>query len=302
MEQKYGEFVGVDNLYYAVISGDNNSAYTVGAPVYLAPVAEIAGAPEVNNNTTYYDNKAANNYVTEGKTELKVVVSNVPAQTLATLLGKNYNVTAGRVYDNGEANPPSVALGFRYNMGKDGYRYYWFLKGTFSGGSEDATSKSADVDVKTYELTFTAVTTDYAWTVGSNTLSLKRVYGDTSDGAFSATGWFNQVQTPASVGAPAAIALSSSVPADGASTVSRSSTVVLTFNNKIASEAISLINTSSGDITTITKSWDVTGKILTLTPSTQLAATTKYVIAINGVVDVFGQRLADVGRDFTTTA
>lgn len=196
MDQKYGEFVGVDNLYYAIISADTSAAYTAGTPVYLAPVAEIAGAPETNVVTTYYDNKAGNNFVTEGKTELKVVVSNIPAQTMATLLGKHYDATSGRVFDSGEAHPPNVALGFRYNMGAGGYRYYWYLKGTFSGGSEDAASKTADVDVKNYELTFTAVTTDHQWTIDSKSQSLKRVFGDTANQTFSATGWFSSVQTP----------------------------------------------------------------------------------------------------------
>ena len=86
--KKYGEFVGVDNLYYALISADTAAAYTAGTPEYLAPVAEIAGEPEVANKTTYYENKPANNYVTEGKTELNVTVSNVPAQLAAILPGQ----------------------------------------------------------------------------------------------------------------------------------------------------------------------------------------------------------------------
>lgn len=196
MEQKYGEFIGVDSLYYALVTKDDATSYTAGTPVYLAPVAEIAGSPEISNKTTYYDNKAGNNYVTEGKTELKVVVSNIPANVMATILGKKFDTLTGRVYDNGQANPPNIALGFRYNMGSNGFRYYWYLNGTVSGGSEDAQSKSSDVNEKTYELTFTAVTTAHEFTVDGEKMSLKRVFGDTSETAFDATGWFTEVQTP----------------------------------------------------------------------------------------------------------
>lgn len=202
MDQKYGEFVGVDSIYTADVLTDDVGGITFGTPEYLAPAAEIAGEPEVNNVTTYYDNKAANNYVTEGKTELKVVVSNIPAVVMADHLGKAYDATNGRVYDNGEANPPDKAIGFRYNMGKNGYRYYWYLKGTFSGGTEEAATKTTDVDAKTYELTYTAVTTTHEFTVGTEKMSLKRVFGDTADENFDPVGWFAQVQTPNAIGAP----------------------------------------------------------------------------------------------------
>lgn len=199
MDQKYGEFVGVDELHFAVITSDTEEEYAAETPEYLAPTAEIAGQPEINNTTTYYDNKAANNYVTEGKTELTITVSNVSAQLAAKLLGKDYDAEHGRVYDSGEANPPPVAVGFRFNMGTDGYRYYWYLKGTFSGGSEEAASKSENVDVRTYQLTYTAVTTTHKWNINGKTKSLKRVFADTSDSNFDPKDWFSEVQTPDTV-------------------------------------------------------------------------------------------------------
>lgn len=302
MDQQYGEFIGVDNVHYAIHTADTEAAFTTQAPEYLAPVAEIAGSPEVSNKTTYYDNKAANNYVTEGKTELKIIVSNVPGKKAATLLGKKYDAASGRIYDSGEANPPDVALGFRFNMGKDGHRYYWYHKGTFSGGTEEAATKKEDIDEKTYELTYTAVTTTHEWDIDGEMKSLKRVFADTADPAFDPAGWFTQVQTPTTVGAPAAVALSSSVPADGASGVSKSAGIVLTFNNKIKSEAISIIDTASGDVVAVSRAWDAAGKVLTLTPSSALAGTTKHIISIAGVVDIYGQSLAASSRDFTTVA
>jgi len=202
MDQKYGEFIGVDNLYIAEITEDSDDAYEADTPEYLAPVAEIGGTPEVSNITTYYDNKAANNYVTEGKTELKIVVANLPAEMMAMILGKDFNAGNGRVYDSGEPDPPDLALGFRYNMGKSGYRYYWYYKGNFSGGVEEAITKKESLEIKTYTLTFTAMSTQYLFEVEYDDKALKRVYADTAETAFDETGWFEQVQTPESVGAP----------------------------------------------------------------------------------------------------
>ena len=301
MDQKYGEFVGVDSLFYAKILADTLAAYTAGTPTFLAPAAEVAGSPKVAVKTTYYDNKPGNVYTTEGETEVKVVISNVPAPIAADLLGKYYDVASGRVYDIGEAKPPYVALGFRYNMGEDDYRHFWYLKGKFSAGSEEAKSKSGDVDPKTYELTFTALTTVHLWNINGAPKSLKRVYGDTADSAFNPTDWFSQVQTPDTVSAPSTLALSSIVPADDATGVAVGAVIVLTFNNKIAAESITLIS-AAGVVVAITKTFDTTGKILTLTPSSNLSASTAYIVSIAGVVDIYGKALAAVAMNFTTAA
>ncbi len=302
MDQKFGEFVGVDNLYAAIIIEDSEANYSAEAPEYLAPVAEIAGGAETTSTQTYYDNKPANNYVSEGITTLTITISGISADIAAKYLGKKYDVVTGRVYDDGEPNPPDVALSFRYNKGKDGYRYYQYLKGNFAGGAEEAvTKKENGVEIKTYQLTYTAYTTVHQWEIDGEMKSLKRIYADTSDPAFKPVGWFTQVQTPDTSGAPEVVALSSIVPNDGASAVDLDTDIVLTFNNKILSEEIVLLNGSTGDVVAGTKSWNAAGKVLTFTPDANLAANTKYIVSVTGVVDVYKQKLTATGIDFTTT-
>lgn len=301
MDKQYGEFVGVDNLHYAIVT-DTEDSYSATTPKYLAPAAEVAAEAEVNNTSSYYDNVAGNNYVTEGVTTVTVTVSGIPVKLAAILLGKDYDEATGRLYDSGQPNPPDIAFGYRANIGRSDYRYTWYAKGTFSGGAEEAASKSNDIEIKTYQLTYTAISTTRKFTIKGEEKPLKKNSGDTTDPAFNPDGWFSQVQTPDNSGKPAALVLDSIVPAAGAATVARNSKVVLTFNNKIASESVLLINSTSGDVTAATKSWDAAHKVLTLTPTAQLAATTHYIVAIGGVVDVYGQALAATTKDFTTVA
>ncbi len=300
MDKKYGEFVGVDKLHFAEITSDDESGYVAAAPEYLAPAAEIAGEAEVNNTPTYYDNKPGFNYVSEGVTTLTITVSNIPARLAARLLGKSYDTASGRVYDSGQPNPPELALGFRYNMGPSDYRYYWYLKGTFSGGAEEAATKSNDVDIRTYQLTYTAVATTYEWSIEGEDKSLKRVFADTSDSAFDASGWFTQVQTPDTSGAPNAIQLINISPVDGDTAVDVNDTVVLTFNNKIDTEAVTLIDSTDGNVVPAEKAWNAAGTLLTITPDESLSAATKYIVSVAGVKDIYGQVLAASGSDFTT--
>lgn len=301
MDQKYGEFIGVDNLHAAIITEDSESNYITEAPEYLAPSAEIAGEPEIENQPTYYDNVPAGNYVSEGPTTLTMIVSGIPADKAAKYLGKYYDAATGRVLDTGEPNPPDCAVSFRFNRGKNGYRYYQYLKGTFSGGSEEAVTKKNNIEIKTYQLIFTAVNTTHEWLVDGVMKTLKRIFGDTSDPALDPAGWFTQVQTPDTTSAPDAIELSSIVPADGAPAVALDAAVVLTFNNKIVANEVTLIDSDTGNVVAVTKTLNATGKVLTLTPEAALTADTKYIVSIAGVVDAYGQKLAATGSDFTTT-
>lgn len=198
MDKQYGEFVGVDSLYAAIVTADTETAYTAGTPEYLAPTAEISSDTKTDSSTTYYDNVPGFTYNSEGVTTLKVTISGLPAAKAAKYLGKYYDEATGLVLDTGEPNPPDVALAFRFNKGADGYRYYQYLKGVFSGGSEGASSKSDKIDAKTYELTYSAVVTTHQWNIDGKQKGLKRIYADTTDENFtSAATWFNIVKVPA---------------------------------------------------------------------------------------------------------
>lgn len=303
MDNKYGEFVGVDSVHVADLIEDSEENYIADTPQYFAPVAEIASEAEVNNETTYYDNLPANNYVTEGATTLTITVSGVPANLAAKYLGKKYDPATGRVYDSGEPDPPSCALSFRFNKGSDGYRYYQYLKGNFSGGTEEAATKSGgSIDIKTYQMTFTAVATTHKWEIDGELKPQKRVFGDTTDPAFDPTNWFNTVQTPDTGGTPDALEISSSLPADEDTGVAIDVNPTITFNNKIVSSIITLVDTSTLVAVSAITNLDSTRKIVTITPDVDLSSSTEYAIMITEVKDIYGQKLQNEVITFTTGA
>lgn len=98
---------------------------------------------------------------------------------------------------------------------------------------------------------------------------------------------------------PAALALVSIVPDDDDTDVAVGTTIVLTFNNKIASEAIS-VTSDIGTIVAGTKAWDTAGKVLTFTPTSALENDTVYLVSVAGVADIYGQSLATAIKNFTT--
>lgn len=297
MDKQYGEFVGVDSLHFALVT-DTESSYSATTPEYLAPTAEIAAEAETNNTPTYYDNVPGNNYVSEGVTTVTITVSNVPVKKAALLLGKDFDESTGRLIDSGMPNPPDVALGYRANIGRSDHRYTWYAKGTFSGGAEEAATKTSDVDIRTYQLTYTAVATTKTFLIKGEQKPIKKISGDTTDPAFNPAGWFTQVQTPDTATPPDALAVTS-VPATDATGVSIDSDIVFTFTNKVKSYSVTLIDELLQRVGA-SAALSADGKVLTVSPAGDLSASTNYVAILTDVQDVYGQHLPDTMVNFGT--
>jgi methionine-rich copper-binding protein CopC len=154
-------------------------------------------------------------------------------------------------------------------------------------------------------LTYTGLVTVHEFDVpdpdnpGSTKKSgVKGVQADTTDAAFAgADAWFAQVQTPETLGTPAALTMTSN-PAANATGVAVGIKPALTFSNAIAEDAVTLIK-SDGTLVATTKSYDAAGKVLTITPTVALTSAGVYSIIVAGVKDVYGQALETAAIKFT---
>ena len=303
MNSEYGELVNLDNMHYALVRADTLLQYLTDAVSVLAPAGEIQHEAKADINTRYYNGVAMFTTVTEGATNVKITVSGVPMKLAAILTGKPYDETRGIMIDTGDAsNTPDCALSGRMELGDGGYRYFQYLKGKFSMGAQTAQTRKEKTTEKTIDLTYTALTTVHEFTMPDASLKgIKGLFADTTDAAFT-TGdsWFAQTQTPDTLGAVTAIALSSVVPANNASGVVVSTSPVLTFNNVVSADDILLIKTTDNSIVSVNKSYDATGKVLTIAPKTNLTAATLYMLVVSGVEDIYGQTLTQSVVKFTT--
>lgn len=296
---EYKSKVGLRDIYYALVTQDDQNGYTVGSPVYLAPALTASQEPAVNTKTQYADDGPFDAMTAEGETKITLEVTNVPLSVLAVLTGSVYDNTNVRMFDNGGV-PPYIAMGFRSKKSSGGYVYYWYLKGRFSKPKDEAQSDSDTPNPKPNQLIFTALKTIFQWTMGSVVDGVKRVLGDTDATGFSATNWFTAVQTPV-YGAVPALTLTP-VPADNAGSIVVSAPITLTFSNAIVTgtNGIVLMKQSDRSIPTATYAINTALKIVTITPTGNLTAATIYYITVADVTDVYGQKLTDTVLKFTT--
>ncbi|HCW79594.1 MAG TPA: hypothetical protein DG942_00640 [Ruminococcaceae bacterium] len=300
MRSEYGELIGLDNLHCAQVLADNDASYQTGPNKYLAPAAEMKKEAKVETTPRYYDNKAMFSSASEASTNITLTVSGVPSKKAAELTGKPYDAARGIMIDTGDvSNAPYYALSTRAELGDGGHRYYQFLKGQFALGAETTKTKEDKVTANTVDLTYTGLVTIHEFTMpDGKKKGAKGVQADTTDPAFAgADAWFAQVQTPETLGKPAALTMTSD-PENDATGVAADAKPVLTFSNAISMDAVSIV-TTDGTLVDFTPSLDAAGKVMTLAPKAALTSGAAYTVVVAGVADVFGQSIDPTAIKFT---
>lgn len=302
---EYKSIVNVDSAYYALIEQDNDAGYVVGTPKRLAPAMELKGASESSSETQYADGEVNDIVGAEGPTKFEIKLPSLPEDTASELLGSVYDTATGRFFDDADpAQAPFFALGYRFKKSNGKYRYRWYLRCRAEKPDEEGMSESDKVSLGTTTLKIVAVKTMHKFDLkgdGSRVKSVKRVHGDEEIVNFDGATWFNAVQTPVA-GTPGAFSVTP-VPADGATGVSVSANLTLTFSNPLAGgreAGITLINLDAQAPVAVARTINAERTVVTLNPNSDLSASTDYAIIVHDVVDIHGQALADTVINFTT--
>lgn len=280
---------GVNNVVYWIMTDNTNSAATYGTVYSLPGIMSAKITHSSDSQMISADDQISEIIYGSGSDAVEMQQKNIPLDDLARLLG--HSIVNGVMIRNKDDIAPEVAFAYQSKKSNGAIEYDKYLCGRFMEPDKEAASDGEKVDpkFKTIKGTFYPRKLDG--------YSSKQMESDsTTFDSDNVAAWFTAVDGSA----PSAIALSSIVPAADATAVSRSSTIVLTFNNKIADSNIMLVNSPLGTILAVSKVWDTTGKILTITPTATMAATSRHAVVYANVVDVYGQELADGISYFTT--
>jgi len=236
---------------------------------------------------------------------MELMSPNFAESVIAQLKGATFDSATGRVFDDADpALAPYFALGYRFKKSNGHYRYRWYLKCRVEPPGEEAQSESNSVNFKPQTLKIRALKTIYKFDLlgdASKMKGVKRVHGDEDADNFDASTWFNAVQQPVA-GSPGAFTVTP-VPADGASGVSVSANLTLTFSNALAgnSEAgIVLVDADSQAPVAVARTINSGRTVVTLDPSSDLDSATNYLIILHDVYDIHGQALTNTVVNFTT--
>lgn len=216
----------------------------------------------------------------------------------------------------GQQNRQSFGLSYKTLLGNDaegtdhGYKLHlvYGAKASPSEKSYETVNETPDAITFSWDITTTPVSVPGLKPSASITIDSTKVNSEAlealEDILYGTVGGDPRLPLPPEVaaimggGAPAALTVSC-VPADQGTGVAVGANIVLTFNNKIAREAI-VVTKDDGTIVAGTKTFDADGKVLTFNPNSNLSVSSSYLVTIGGVVDIYNQLLAASVINFTT--
>lgn len=196
VKQTAEEFIGLDKLWIAQVTADDEDAYTVGEPEYFAPTAQLTKTTSAEVKNSYYDNGVYRVLTNEDSDELKILTPALDLATLAKITGKVIDTDSLALLDSGEPETVYFALMARALMSDYTYRYFCWHKVSFKVPDEDIATKKDSIDNKGQELTATAVRTIHQYSIGGKMKGIKRIVADERDGKIDASKWYEAVPLP----------------------------------------------------------------------------------------------------------
>lgn len=133
---KRSRFVGLKDIYVALVTENTESAYTAGAPVKLARAITASISDGRSSEELESDDGTEETLDAYEGTEVEIEVNSLAPQDLALLFGHTYE--NGYLVKKRDDRAPEVALGYRARKLDRTYEFVWLYCGRFSEGREES--------------------------------------------------------------------------------------------------------------------------------------------------------------------
>ncbi|KAA9590140.1 major tail protein [Listeria monocytogenes] len=187
--------IGLDKLYYATITDDENGEEIYGTPTQLAKAISAELSVELAEATLYADDGAAE-IVKEFKNgTISLGVDDIGSTTAAALTG----VTVDKnnvVVSNSEDGGDPVAVGFRAKKSNGKYKYYWLYRVKFGIPATNLATKGDSITFSTPTIEGTVLRRNKSDTSGKHPWKAEVTEGDKDVPTAVISGWYTEVYEP----------------------------------------------------------------------------------------------------------
>ena len=187
--------IGLDKLYYAKITEDENGNETYATPVQLAKAMNADLSVELAETTLYADDGAAE-IVKEFKNgTLSLGVDDVGASVASDLTGATIDAN-GVVVSTSEDGGDPVAVGFRAKKSNGKYKYYWLYRVKFGIPATNLATKGDSITFSTPTIEGTILRRNKVDGNGKHPWKAEVTEGDSAVTADTITNWYKEVYEP----------------------------------------------------------------------------------------------------------
>lgn len=187
--------IGLDSLYYAKITEDQNGIETYGTPKVLAKAMTAELSIELIEAILYADD-GASEVVKEFKSGALTLgiddIGSLVAQDLTGCKIDSNNVVVSRSEDGGSP----VAVGFRAKKANGKYRYFWLYRVIFSVPATSLATKGDSITFSSPTIEGTVFRRNKLDGENKHPWKAEVTEGDTGVSASTVTSWFTSVYEP----------------------------------------------------------------------------------------------------------
>jgi len=153
--------IGVDRLFYALITQDDASAIVYGSTVQMQGVSQVGYNPNTQLAVYYADDGAYESVSQDGEADISINVADIDPAIYAEIMGVTQSASNGVISEGKEDSAPLLAIGYRTQKSNGEYRYIWVLKGRFGKPQLVAQTKGATINMQEREIMFKGLNRDY---------------------------------------------------------------------------------------------------------------------------------------------
>jgi phi13 family phage major tail protein len=187
--------IGLDSLYYAKITEDENGIETYGTPKVLAKAMTAELSVELIEAILYADD-GASEVVKEFKSGALTLgiddIGSIVAQDLTGCKIDSNNVVVSRSEDGGSP----VAIGFRAKKANGRYRYFWLYRVIFSVPATSLATKGDSITFSSPTIEGTVFRRNKLDGENKHPWKAEVTEGDIGVAASIISGWFTSVYEP----------------------------------------------------------------------------------------------------------
>ena len=187
--------IGLDKLFYAKITEDDNGDETYASPMQMAKAMSADLSVELAEATLYADDGAAE-IVKEFKSgTLSLGVDDIGAAVASDLTGANIDAN-GVVISTSEDGGDPVAVVFRAKKANGKYKYYWLYRVKFGIPATNLATKGDSITFSTPTIEGTILRRNKLDGKGKHPWKAEVTEGDATVGADTIANWYKEVYEP----------------------------------------------------------------------------------------------------------
>ena len=187
--------IGLDKLYYAPITEDENGEETYGTPVQLAKAISAELSVELAEATLYADD-GASEVVKEFKSgTLSLGVDDIGPSVASDLSGVTIDKNNVIIASSEDTTSP-VAIGFRAKKSNGKYKYFWLYRVKFGIPASSLATKGDSITFSTPTIEGTIMRRNKPDGKNNHPWKAEVTEGENNVSNYTITNWYKNVYEP----------------------------------------------------------------------------------------------------------